>query len=598
MKVFSSFFLSCLMVFSFAQKYAVHFTNAEEKLSFIQRCMTSKHDYTILREENTAIIDHVDINELKDFGFVSEVRVLDYQLVFNTQTLLLKMAPNFKGTIADQKGVYKVRPHAFIPQLYYVDCLVSSESELSPIIEHLEKLEGFMGLECKQVFTLQASSNDPLFNRQWSIENTGSAVQFNGTIDADMDVDSAWTITEGESSIKIAILDSGVDTLHQDLSANTIAGFDGFATDSTDTRGYPTPNFDSDAHGTACAGIAAARANNSLGIAGIAPNCKIIPIRIFYYQDYGGSIGIQATTNTDALLSGSAYAWRVANADIMSTSAGLSSLFIGVLDINVQLVSDEINEAFISGRSGYGVPMFFSAGNDDFNDVLWPGDLENTIAVGASTMCDERKNPTDCSPESWGSSYGLSLDVVAPGVRITTTDITGLKGYSSNSYTFTFNGTSAACPNAAGVGALILSFSPGLHARDVKAILNITAERVGGYAYDSIGLYGTWNEEMGHGRVNAFEAVKLSETFASSVGINEMKERQSLSFYPNPSDGIIYLDNQAKDLRSISICNLLGMRVKSFDLTTGINKLNCDLPAGIYFIQGNAGQYFGKLQLK
>lgn len=568
-----------LAIHTQASMYAIRYIDNQSKKEILDWCESHAYHSVILKNEGFILVEDPVLEEMNDFGFWSEVKQYENMLLFNTNTILVRTAMNSQLALPHAK----VSEHPFIPSLFYVESDVKNENELHELYEQIKRLDAVELVEIKQVFTIQATTNDPLYERQWSIENTGSLLQSNGTPDADMDVDSAWTISEGSSNVKVAILDSGVDTLHEDLAANILPGFDGFATDTSDTKGYPTPNFSSDGHGTACAGIVAAVSNNNLGVAGIAPLCKIVPIRIFYYQDYGGTVGIQATTNTDALISGSAFAWRVADADVMSTSAGLSQLFIGVLGVNTQLVEDEINEAFINGRNGYGVPMFFSAGNDDISDVLWPADMDVTIAVGASSMCDERKNPNDCSPESWGSSYGLSLDVVAPGVRITTTDLTGGFGYSNNNYTPSFNGTSAACPNAAGVGALIVSFSPGLHARDIKAVLSITAERVGGYSYDSTGVHGTWNEEMGHGRVNAFEALKLAETYPTSVGIRDLA-LLNIGVYPNPSSGTIYIENPEANLLDLVIYDTLGKEVFRRKIAQGVQQIDLSLEPGIYWV--------------
>jgi subtilisin family serine protease len=513
------------------------------------------------------------------------VRTHEEHFAFNTSTILLKLYPKFSTEKQLFLEKYALRLHAFIPDFYYLKTGLSSAAEVKLLEDELQRLPFVKASGVKQVFTLQAATNDPFYDRQWSIENTGSNIQSNGTPGSDMSVDSAWTISEGSTSIKIAILDSGVDTLHEDLINNILPGYDGFRTDSTDTKGYPSPNFSSDGHGTACAGIAAAVGNNNLGIAGIAYQCKIVPIKIFYYQDYGGTAGVQATTNTDALITGTAYAWRIAQVDVMSTSAGLSSLFVSILNINVQLANDEINEAFLAGRNGFGVPMFYSAGNDNFSDVLWPAELDNTIAVGASSMCDERKNPNDCSPENWGSSYGKQLDVVAPGVRIMTTDMTGTNGYSSGDYTSTFNGTSASCPNAAGVGALILSINPSLHARDVKAILNITADRIGAYAYDSTTIHGTWNEEVAHGRINAFEALKLSENYETTVNIASVKNEIQLSIFPNPSNGQVFIQNDFEDNLDCLIYNILGEVILTAQINQGLVEVSYDFDLGTYFFK-------------
>lgn len=589
--LFLLFFVFSLLQLS-ATKYAVALCENQSKNTFFDFCKHNNvNTENVVQLENYYIIEVENEALLNDFCFYSQVKVLDKQLVFNTNKIIVKTKYNLIESIQKE---WKLEAHQFIPNLYYLNNAASNDNTLNEKVKLIQQEKWCAIVETNQFFTLSATTNDPLYNRQWSIANEGTTLQYNGTIDADMQVDSAWTLTNGDANIKIAILDSGVDTLHEDLVANLIDGFDAFSTDTTDTKGYPTPNFNSDGHGTACAGIASAVADNNKGVAGVANNCKIVPVRIFFYKDYGGGIGVQATTSTDALLNGSAFSWRVANVDVMSVSAGLLPLHIVFLSINTQLVTAEIDEAFEQGRNGLGVAMFFSSGNEDANDVLWPAELRSTIAVGASSMCDERKNPNDCSDETWGSSYGKSLDVVAPGVKIATTDMTGGNGYSLGAYTNTFNGTSAACPNAAGVGALVLSINPNLYAYDVKAVLNASAERVAGYNYDSTTVYGTWNEEVGHGRVNAFEAVKLSSTYVST-SVASLKQHLNVQIYPNPAKGSFILENNNKVNQEFLIYNMLGVLVKEINVNAN-TQLRVNLPNNnVYIIKAASGNYAEKI---
>ncbi len=530
------------------------------------------------QSENMIIVDEAVVN-LEDICYRAEVRTLENQLAFETNEMLIKL----KQEDLELISTHNLRPHEIIPNMFIYSSPVRTSGELHAEKEALLTHPSVERVTFNQVFTINPTVNDPLYARQWAIENTGSSLQYNGTPDADMSVDSAWTISTGSASIKIAVLDSGVDTLHEDLTGKLLPGFDGFADSTGDTKGYPTPNFSSDGHGTACAGIIGATGDNGLGTAGIAYGSKLIPIRIFYYQNYGGSIGVQATTNTNALVSGAAYAWRIADADIMSVSAGLSTLFIAALQIDTAALNAEVGEAYTDARNGKGIAMFFSSGNDDVPDVLWPGNLTTTIAIGATSMCDERKNPSDCSGENWGGTYGDKLDVSAPGVKISTCDMMGSNGYSSTSnYTYTFNGTSAACPNAAGVGALILSVNPNLFAEDVRTIINQTADRVPGYVYDSTSVYGTWNEEMGHGRVNAFEAVQLAQTFTPS-GLGELATLE-VQFYPNPTSGILHFESKEM-ITKVEVFDLFGRKLMEKE---GFNVENIDagtLQNGEYLIR-------------
>jgi subtilisin family serine protease len=152
--------------------------------------------------------------------------------------------------------------------------------------------------------------------------------------------------------------------------------------------------------------------------------------------------------------------------------------------------------AFVSQFSTSGVPLITT-------NVNYPASINSTIAVGASTDWDYR---------SHYSQYGTTLDFVAPSggghASITTTDRTGTNGYSSTDYTSTFSGTSAATPLAAGIGALVLSRNTDLTTADIRAILQNTADKIGGNnglaAYNVSGF----NQFYGFGRVNAEVAVE------------------------------------------------------------------------------------------
>ncbi len=125
----------------------------------------------------------------------------------------------------------------------------------------------------------------------------------------------------------------------------------------------------------------------------------------------------------------------------------------------------------------------------------------------------ERKSPTSSDGETnWGSNYGAALDVVAPGVKIYTTDAPGIGGYEKEGdydYTDRFRGTSAACPHVSGIAALILSQAPFLTQKQVGNIIEKTARKVGNYYYrhDPTRTNGAWNNEMGYGLVDAYAAL-------------------------------------------------------------------------------------------
>ncbi len=255
-----------------------------------------------------------------------------------------------------------------------------------------------------------------------------------------------------------------------------------------------------DAHGTACAGIVAGVGNNAVGVAGVAYSCKIIPVRIAYSDANGNWVTTNASIGTAI-----DWAWQTAGADVLSNSWGGGS--------SSSLINDAITRAVTQGRGGLGAPVIFAAGNDN-GAVSYPATLTNVISVTAMSMCNQRKSTTSCDGETfWGSNYGTNGDISAPGVKIYTCDISGSAGYESGNYTATFNGTSSACPNAAGVMALILSVNPALTMASARQIIESTCDKVGGYTYSS-GVSGqpngTWSNDLGYGRVNALAALQLA----------------------------------------------------------------------------------------
>lgn len=485
-------------------------------------------------------------------------------------------------------GVQVITKDAYMPNRYI--CTTNKQVPLNTIeiTELISKSAWCEYAAPDYLFFPIACSNDALYPRQWAISNTGSAVQGNGLADADMDVDSAWTITTGSPTIKISIIDSGVDTLHADLMPNLLPGKDAVG-DST--GGYPSPQYDEDGHGTCCAGIVAAVKDNNQGIAGIAPSCKIIPVRSFFYATIpGGSVVIPVSTG-NIFSTAISWSWQVAQADVLSNSWGLPPDFMAILPNGVTPVNDAIHQAAANARNGKGVPMFFSSGNDnDSTGSLWPGNLLETIAVNATSMCDERKNPDDCSNENWGGNWGGEIDFSAPGVWVPSTDMLGTNGFTNSDYYNFFNGTSAACPNAAGVAALVLSVRPELTAEEIRGILANTADKVT-YTYDSIRPYGPWCREVGYGRINAYRAVQYAQTFISTSFNETRPEEMTVRLFPNPASGFVNIEVQESTI--YSMYDLTGALVKVNALEKGVNRIDIiGMTKGVYVIKVKQGGTF------
>ena len=323
------------------------------------------------------------------------------------------------------------------------------------------------------------------YSYQWNL-HTNSAY--------DINVEAAWNLAEGEG-IKVAVLDEGIELTHPDLVANLLPGYD--ATNGSQV-GAEGSHQAGDDHGTRCAGIIAASDNN-IGIKGIAYKSKIIPIRIAYSDPNNPDDWI---AYSDEIVEAIKYAWKTAGADVLSNSWSYDP---GGIDA---AVNNEIDSAIVQGRGGKGCVVVFASGNDANDDVNYPGALSNVIAVGSINSSGIRAT---------SSNYGIDLDIVAPGVGITTTDING-------GYCYNYGGTSAACPHVAGVAALLLSYRPNLMGYQVKQAIERTARKIGQsenrYTYVDYsqlnippqlrGFFppnGSWNSEVGYGLVDAYAAL-------------------------------------------------------------------------------------------
>jgi len=356
-------------------------------------------------------------------------------------------------------------------------------------------------------------SEDPLAAVQWALNNDGENTRrYGGMAQSDMNVYSAWDRTTGSPAIKVAVLDEGIDLQHPDLAGNLLPGYD--ATGQGSSGGAA----EGDAHGTACAGIIAAEGNNGIGIAGVAYGSKIVPIRIAYRA------GSNWVTTNGWIAAAINWAWEQGQADILCNAWGGGS--------PSSLINETIDKALQFGRRGLGSPVVFAAGNRN-GELNYPASYAPTIAVTAMSMCDERKSLTSCDEENWwGANYGVGVDVAAPGVKITTLDNTGTTGWSEEDYIMDFNGTSAACPNVAGVLALLLSFAPDLTAEEARFLLESSCDKVGDYTYSEFvpgQAAGAWSSELGYGRVNAgnaLTAVSCEDCLSCLDGVMNGQETQ------------------------------------------------------------------------
>ncbi|MDH5704489.1 MAG: S8 family serine peptidase, partial [Candidatus Aminicenantes bacterium] len=260
--------------------------------------------------------------------------------------------------------------------------------------------------------------------------------------------------------VVIAILDTGVDFNHPDLDDKLLStGYD-FVNDDTD----PT---DDHGHGTFVAGIAAAETNNGEGIAGVAWNCMVLPIKI---ADSAGDIAIAAE------IAGINYAVEQ-RAHVINLSLGGPG-------------SDPFEQTAVAYAYEHDVVVVAAAGNSG-GATEYPAAYDECLAVAATDYDDLR--PT------W-SNFGPEIDVAAPGETVFSLYPTDLVVPPFLPYAWG-QGTSASAPHVAGLAALIRSIKPDLSAEDIMNVIRYTADDVNSASYEGRDNF------IGYGRISLERAL-------------------------------------------------------------------------------------------
>jgi len=332
------------------------------------------------------------------------------------------------------------------------------------------------------MFNFQTScTNDPMFGQLWGLRNTTNA-------GIDINICNAWTITRG-AGVSVAVIDQGIDPNHDDLRGN-------FHSLSFNAQIGQSPSafVSSQNHGTHVAGIIGGIRNNGLQVVGVAPEARIMRV--------SHSLSTARPNASAELASGISWAWYEARADVINNSWGdwggqhFNLLHSAVLE-------SAIESALRYGRNGKGAIVVFASGNTGLsNRVDYPGSSHDDILVVGSINANGRRSSF--------SNHGNRLNVVAPGNNILSTN--------NNNDTITMSGTSMAAPHVAGIAALILSVRPDLTQAQVRRAIESTAQRLRNYSFNVNRPNGPWNNQVGHGLVNAYAAVRAVTPFISGPG--------------------------------------------------------------------------------
>ncbi|QQP98291.1 S8 family serine peptidase [Lysobacter enzymogenes] len=317
---------------------------------------------------------------------------------------------------------------------------------------------------------VQATANDPNFSKQWHYADSAVGIR----------LPTAWNASTG-SGVVVAVVDSGVVS-HTDLNANLLPGYDmissttGFSdaecrdaganpgcgkSDDGDGRDANPNDVSGILHGTHVAGTVAAVTNNGIGVAGVAPNARIVPIRALGNQGFGGDSDI-----ADAVVwaSGGSVAGVPANpnpAEVINLSLGGAA----------PCSDTPAWQAAIDTAVANGSTVVVASGNSNVDVAgFTPASCNGVIRVAASNKSGARASY---------SNWGQSMDLAAPGgTTLYAGDANGvLSTVGNNGYAY-YQGTSMAAPHVAGAAALILSVAPSKTPAQVKQLLKSTARPI------------------------------------------------------------------------------------------------------------------------
>ncbi len=375
------------------------------------------------------------------FAAADELRKLAYvdhgsvEVVIGVQDVLSKDQAELMDLILKYEGkvVNKVSFGDSVEEAITVDVPIPL---VDSFVREVQAIRASNYVEPNFRFRTQSIPNDTYWEQQWGPSK--------------IEADYAWNLTIGDPSVLVAVVDTGVDWTHDDLSDNYVPlGYDWVYGDADP--------MDDNGHGTHVTGIIAAVLNNELGIAGL------------------GQVSVMAEKGLD--WKGEGYEDDLANAIVHATNQGADIISMSWGDyVDSVLIRRAITRAYSSG-----VLLVAAAGNDGTDQRMYPAAYDEVISVIATDQFDQPAGFTN---------HGQWVELSAPGVDVYSTLLNDGFGYKS--------GTSMAAPHVSGVAALVLSLYPEETLDDLRTRLGNTADDLGEAGFDYY---------YGYGRINAKKAV-------------------------------------------------------------------------------------------
>ncbi len=359
--------------------------------------------------------------------FIEDQIIVKYKTDLSSDEKFLQKLKNLG--IVSQEKVYKQTQSPILSRYYLLK--LKKDTDVKNLINQLLELKEIEVAEPNYIYTTQVIPNDPDFQLLWGLNK--------------IDMPNAWNLGTGKSQIKVAVVDTGVDGSHPELSGRVVD-----AVDCVSGNCVSSSATDNHYHGTHVAGTIGAAGNDSNGITGVNWNVSFIAVKVLDSNGRG---------TTTAIVSGIAYA--------ADNGARVINLSLGGKSSCLAVQQDAINYALGKGSS-----VIVAAGNDQMDaSYISPASCNGVVTVGATGSNDER---------AAYSNYGSVVDIAAPGGNSSGTKTaanTILSTSPGGAYRL-LQGTSMATPHVVGVAALLLSINPGLSPSQVKSCLVDNADPI------------------------------------------------------------------------------------------------------------------------